>query len=160
LCADKIGLLVIELHFELLVSTPVSRTVLTSVVCAECTIGVEGHRFKINLICLPLYGLNAILGMDWLSTNHVLIDDGKKRLVFLEFEKSDLVFAHQVTTKLRDGSKCFVILSEMKVENRVEMQYILMVSKFVDVFLDVIPRLPHKQEVEFSIDLVPEAGPV
>jgi len=33
------------------------------------------------------------------------------------------------------------------------------VSEFVDVFPDEIPGLPPKREVEFSIDLVPGAGP-
>ena len=160
LCVDDIGLPVRELHFELLVSTPVSEIVLTSVVCAECPIVVEGRRFKINLICIPLQGLDVILGMDWLSTNHILIDCGQKRLVFPENEKSVLISAHQIMTELRDGSKCFIILTQMKVEKGVEMHSIPVVSEFVDVFPEEIPGLPPKREVEFSIDFVPGAGPI
>jgi len=160
LCVDEIGLPVREFHFKLLVSTSASETVLTSIVCAKCPIVMEGRRFKINLIFLPLQGLDVILGMDWLFTNHILIDCGQKMLVFPENEKSVLISAHQLMTELRDGSKCFVILTQMKVENRVEMQSIPVVTEFVDVFPDEIPALPPKQEVEFSIDLVPGAGPV
>ena len=76
LCVDELGLPVRELHFELLVSTPASEIVSTSVVCAECPVIVEGRRFKVNLICLPLQGLDVILGMDWLAANHILIDCG------------------------------------------------------------------------------------
>jgi len=47
-----------------------------------------------------------------------------------------------------------------KVEKRVEMQSIPVVSEFVDVFPDEIPGLPPKREFEFSIDLVPGAGPI
>jgi len=36
--------------------------------------------------------------------------------------------------ELRDGSKCFIILTHMKLENAVEMQSILVVSEFVDIF--------------------------
>ena len=64
LCVDELGLLVKELSFELLVSTPASRKVLTSIVCLECPLIVEGRKFKINLICLPLQDLDVILGMD------------------------------------------------------------------------------------------------
>jgi len=42
-------------------------------------------------------------------------------LLFPENEKSVLIFAHKVMTELRDGSKCFVILTQMKVKNGVEM---------------------------------------
>jgi len=32
--------------------------------CARCTMEVEGHKYKVNLICLPLQGLEVIFGMD------------------------------------------------------------------------------------------------
>ena len=35
---------------------------------------VEGRMYKVNLICLPLQELEVILGMDWLSANHILIN--------------------------------------------------------------------------------------
>ena len=44
-----------------------------------------------------------------------------------------------IMMELRDGSKCFIILTHMKVE---------------------IPRLPCKREVEFLIDLVSGALPI
>jgi len=37
---------------------------------------VAGRMFKVNLICLPMEGLDVILGMDWLSSNHIVIDCG------------------------------------------------------------------------------------
>ncbi|XP_014490201.1 uncharacterized protein LOC106752935 [Vigna radiata var. radiata] len=52
--------------------------------CPRCLFVVEGCQFKVNLICLPLRGLDVILGMDWLSANRILIDCGEKILVFPE----------------------------------------------------------------------------
>jgi len=46
----------------------------------------------------------------------------------------------------------------MKVENEVEMQFILVVSEFVDVFRDEILGLSPKREGDFSTDLVSGAG--
>ena len=65
-----------------------------------------------------------------------------------------------VMMELRDGSKSFIILTHMKVENAVEMQSIPVVSEFVDIFPNEIPGLPRKREVEFVIDLVSGALPI
>lgn len=160
LCVAELGLPVKELSFELLVSTPTSGKVLTSIVCSECPVIVEGRRFKINLICLPLQDLHVILGMDWLSANHILIDCGQQKIVFSDSKELDMMSAQHVWSELKEGSRCFVILTQMEVKNEEEMSSIHVVKDFIDVFPEEIPGLPPKREVEFSIDLVPGAGPV
>ena len=35
-----------------------------------------------------------------------------------------------------------------------------MLQEFKDVFLDEIPRLPPKRDIDFTIELVPRAAPV
>ena len=71
---ERLGLSVRKLQCELVVSTPASGLVRTSSLCARCPVEVEGRRYKVNLICLPLHELEVILGMDWLSANYILID--------------------------------------------------------------------------------------
>jgi len=46
------------------VSTSASGLVKTSSVCARCPVEVEGRKYKVNLIRLPLQELEVILGMD------------------------------------------------------------------------------------------------
>ena len=77
-CVERLGLPVGKLQCELAVSTPVSGLVRTSSLCARCLVEVEGRRYKVNLICLPLQELEVILGMDWLFVNHILIDCREK----------------------------------------------------------------------------------
>jgi len=60
----ELGLTVRELQYDLVVSTPASGLVRTSTMCARCLIEVEGRKYRVNLICLPLKGLDVILGMD------------------------------------------------------------------------------------------------
>jgi len=60
----ELDLPVCELQFDLMVSTSASGLVRTSNVCARCPVEVEGRMYKVNLICLPLQGLDVILGMD------------------------------------------------------------------------------------------------
>jgi len=63
-CVGRLNLVKRNLGCELLVSTPSSGQVATNSVCVGCSMEVAGHRFKVNLVCLPLEGLDVILGMD------------------------------------------------------------------------------------------------
>jgi len=96
LCVAELGLLVRELSFELLVSTPASGKFLTSTVCSECPVIVEGCMFKINLI-----DLDVILRMDWLSANHILIDCDQQKVVFSKSKKSYVMSAQHVWSELK-----------------------------------------------------------
>nr|KYP34014.1 hypothetical protein KK1_045084 [Cajanus cajan] len=73
-CVSKLKLPVSSLSFELIVETPTSGSVFTSDVCLKCPLSIDGRNFMVDLICLPLSHLDVILGMNWLSSNHVLFE--------------------------------------------------------------------------------------
>jgi len=62
--------------------------------------------------------------------------------------------------ELRDGAQCYVIFTYLEVEGGETTSVILVVQDFEDVFLEEVPGLPPRREVEFSIDLVLGTGPV
>ena len=68
-CVTALQIPISELPYDLLVSTPMNEPIRTSQVCMNVPLRIEGRVFVTNLICLPLSGLDVILGMDWLSTN-------------------------------------------------------------------------------------------
>ena len=117
-CVNRLGLLVCELQCELVVSTPTSGLVRTSSLCVRCPVVVEGRRYKVNLICLPLQELEVILGMDWLSTNRILIDCREKRLLFPDLEELELVSPQGVVREIQSGAQCFIIFARMEVGER------------------------------------------
>jgi len=121
---------------------------------------VEGRRYKVNLICLPLQDLEVILGMDWLSANRVLIDCREKRLLFPDSEDLELVSPQGAVREIQSGAQCFIIFARMEVGERERSSVIPVVHEFEDVFPDEVLGLPPSREVEFSIDLVPGTGPV
>jgi len=65
---------------------------------------VEGRKYKVNLICLPLQELEVILGMDWLSANRILIDCREKRLLFPDSEGLELVSPRGVVKEIQSGA--------------------------------------------------------
>jgi len=82
---------------------------LTSNVCLNCTMEIFGRTFLIELICLPLSQIDVIMGMDWLSCNHVLLNYFDKTMVFDDSGVSKdkmFIFANQVVASLKKMLKC------------------------------------------------------
>nr|KYP61801.1 Transposon Ty3-G Gag-Pol polyprotein [Cajanus cajan] len=165
-CAAMLGVPVCDLGLRLLVSTPSSASIVASELCVGCPIVVNERRYKVNLICLPLVDIDIILGMDWLSANRILIDCVNKRLIFPQVEEELLISAGQAESLLRDGAECCLLLTTMRCLNHRSQDRkfsgcdIDVVRDFAEVFPDEVPGLPPVREMEFSIDLVPGAGPV
>ncbi|XP_052726212.1 uncharacterized protein LOC128194685 [Vigna angularis] len=169
-CVEKLGLTESEMQFDLVVSTPAAGEVRTSTMCVRCPIEVEGRRYKVNLICLPLKDLEVILGMDWLNTNCILIDCGAKELIFPEECEEELgVTLSQIKEDIMEGASCFLIMTH---EDREVMDNSFerssnkhtkgrtVVDEFPNVFPVEVPGLPPVREVEFTIDLVTTAAPI
>jgi len=47
------------------------------------------------MICIPIIDLKVLLGMDWLSANHILIDCGKKKLIFPKLKGMQVISTQQ-----------------------------------------------------------------
>nr|KYP41898.1 Retrotransposable element Tf2 [Cajanus cajan] len=159
-CAAVLGVPVCDLGLRLLVSTPASASVIASELCVGCPVVVNEKKYKVNLICLPLVDIDIILGMDWFSANHILIDCANRRLIFSQEEDELLISAGQAESLLRDGAECCLLLAAMSVETERVLADIDVVREYAEVFPDEVPGLPPVREMEFSIDLVPGAGPV
>ena len=158
-CVKKLGLSPRDLGCELIVSTPTSGQISTNVACVGCLMEIERRRFKVNLVCLPLEGLEVILGMDWLSINHVVLDCGRRRIVFPETEGIELVTSGEAVKEMKRGSTCFVIVAqEKKMSTEEQISKIPVMDEYADVFPDEIPELPPRRDIDFSIYLIPGAG--
>jgi len=160
-CVGRLKLVTRDLGCELLISTPSSGQVATSSVCVGCSMEVAGHIFKVNLVCLPLEGLDVILGMDWLSNNYVIIDCGRRSLVFPEHEGLELISAQRAINEVEAGATYFMIVAHAEKNSTVEkISVIPVVEEYAYVFPDEIPELPPSRDVDFFINLIPGAGPV
>ncbi|XP_052734073.1 uncharacterized protein LOC128196625 [Vigna angularis] len=170
-CVEKLGIVERDMQFDLVVSTPAAGELRTSTVCIRCPIVVEGHSYKVNLICLPLKDLEIILGMDWLAANHILIDCGNKELVFPDEDEECVgVTLGQLKEDIMEGASCFLIMTHEDQELgelRQERASVLdskertsILEEFQDVFPEEIPGLPLVREIEFTIDLVTTAAPI
>jgi len=129
-----------ELACELIIATPASGEVSATSICVGCPMEVACRRFKVNLICLPMEGLDMILGMDWLASNHVVIDCGQRKVVFPDVEGLELILSNQAEKEIEAGATCFMIVAQTEKKSTVEkISMIPVVDEYIDVFPDEIP---------------------
>ncbi|GJY29438.1 putative reverse transcriptase domain-containing protein [Tanacetum coccineum] len=94
---------------------------------------------------------DVIIGMDWLSKYHAVIDCAKK-IVRIPWGKETLIIHGDGTsitakeTEDRSGEK--------------RLEDVPIVQDFPEVFPEELPGLPPTRQVEFQIDLMPGAAPV
>jgi len=120
-CVGRLNLEKRDLGCELLVSTPSSGQVATSSVCVGCVMEVASRRFKVNLVCLSMEGLDVILGIEWLSNNHVIIDCGRCSLVFPKHEGLEMISTREAVRALQEGATSFMVMAKPEKKSAVEM---------------------------------------
>jgi len=81
----------------MVVETPAKGSVTTSIVCLKCPLSMFGRDFEVDLVCLPLRGMDVILGMNWLEYIHVDISCFSKTVHFSSAEEESE--AEFLTTK-------------------------------------------------------------
>lgn len=176
----------VSLEFEPILHTP--RTILNeyftvevangkyvslNAVIQDCTFEFSNHKFSVNLVPMELGSFDIIVGMDWLSQNHaeivcyekfirIPLSDGQNLHIYGEIlsKKLSLMSCTQARSYLRKEYMAFLAhVVETKVEEK-KIEDIPIVQDFPDVFPNDVSGLPPVREVEFRIDLVPEATPI
>ncbi|RHN60629.1 putative nucleotidyltransferase, Ribonuclease H [Medicago truncatula] len=161
--AYKLGLIVSDMKGEMVVETPAKGSVTTSLVCLGYPISMFGRDFVVDLVCLPLSGMDVIFGMNWLEYNRVHINCFSKTVHFSSAEEEgevELLSTKQMKQFERDGILMYSLMAYLSVENQAVIGRLPVVNEFPKVFPDEIPDVPPEREVEFSIDLVPGTKPV
>jgi len=141
-------------------STPTNVLVTTSLACTNFHICIGNRNFSVNLICLPLSHFDIVFGMDWLSSNHILLNCHNKTLIFEShkgevFDSKDLKEGTTNHNDIPKGSHVYMILTSLKVKEIPNINKFHVVCEYLDVFSEDVPGLPPQREIEFIIDLVP-----
>ncbi|XP_015960345.1 uncharacterized protein LOC107484245 [Arachis duranensis] len=139
-----------ELAFDLHVHT-LYQTVVTKLVCREVTFKIEDREFVHDLICLPMIGLEMILGFDWLLKSRALLECFKRSIWFFpEGEGGEIVvkgyYLNSVLVNC-SGEECqgYILLVANTLGDEQRLDQIPVVRKFPEVFTkDIIEFPPQK----------------
>ncbi|XP_040868867.1 uncharacterized protein [Glycine max] len=129
-CVERLGLCTTKLPYDIVVSTSTNEPVITSRMCLKCPIIVEGRSFMANLICLTLAHLDVILGMVWLSTNHIFLNCKEKMLVFGGNVIPNEPLKENAANDEVEDVRTYMVLFSMNVEEVSEVSSIPVVSEF------------------------------
>ncbi|XP_077219749.1 uncharacterized protein LOC143853939 [Tasmannia lanceolata] len=164
---------VMPMNHDLCVSTPVGSDLVANSISKTCPIRICDRELVADLILLDLDDFDVILGMDWLSVHHALVNYNKKIANFeipreerFCFEgsgaRSTLVIlsAMQACRLLRQGCEAFLTFVVEVESNDVRVEDIPVVNEFVDVFPEDLPGLPLDRKVEFTVDLALGTAPI
>ncbi|GJX37459.1 putative reverse transcriptase domain-containing protein [Tanacetum coccineum] len=128
----------------------------TNIILKDCTLGLLGHPFDIDLMPVELGSFDVIIDEMLIIQGDDCDSKSKSKLNIISCTKTQKyikkgcqVYLAQVTSKKADDK------SEEK-----RLEDVPIVREFPEVFLEDLPGLPPDRQVEFQIDLVPGAAPV
>ncbi|GJZ29912.1 putative reverse transcriptase domain-containing protein [Tanacetum coccineum] len=122
-------------------------------VIRDCKLELGNSLFTIDLIPLGHGSFDVIVGMDWLSKNKAVIVCHEK-VVEIPIKEGGILRVHGERTLGAAKALMNAKIDEPRISD------IPVVRDFTDVFPEDLLGLPPQRQVEFRIDLVPEATPV
>ncbi|GKF09749.1 putative reverse transcriptase domain-containing protein [Tanacetum coccineum] len=145
-----------------------------------CTLNFLDHPFNINLMPVELGSFDVIIGMDWLSKYHALIDCAEK-IVRIPWGNETLIVhgdgsnqgnktrlniisctkTHKYLLKGHNVFLAHVTTKETEDKSgEKRLEDVPIVRDFPEVFPEELSGLPPTRQVEFQIDLMPGVAPV
>ncbi|GJW68074.1 putative reverse transcriptase domain-containing protein [Tanacetum coccineum] len=140
-----------------------------------CTLNFLDHPFNINLMPVELGSFDVIVGMDWLAKYHAVIDCAEK-IVRIPWGNETLII-HGDGSNQGNGTRLNIIsctkthkyllkghhvflahVTTKEIEDKLgekQLEDVLIVRDFPEVFPEDFLGLPPTRQVEFKIDLVP-----
>ncbi|GJT32660.1 putative reverse transcriptase domain-containing protein [Tanacetum coccineum] len=122
------------------------KSLTTNTILRGCTLNLQNHLFKINLLPIELGSFDVIVGMDWMA------------------EHRAEVVCYEKYIRVPYGNDMLIIQGErsgVKNESRLEViSSIRTQGDFLELFPEELPGLPPTRQVEFHIELIPRAAHV
>ncbi|KAA0035981.1 DNA/RNA polymerases superfamily protein [Cucumis melo var. makuwa] len=128
---------------------------------------------KVDLCLFELDELDVILGMDFLTKYHAILDCSHKEVVLRDLGKFEIKF--QGDKKVNFG-RIISILKARKLMKKGHVAYLAqvvdtlapkdnpskvpIVCKYIDEFLEELSGFLPKREIEFTMEVVPETTPI
>ncbi|XP_070039094.1 uncharacterized protein [Nicotiana tomentosiformis] len=154
-------------------STHVGDSVVMDRIYRSCVVTFCGYETIADLLLLDMIDFKVILGMDWLSPYHAILDCHTKtvtlaipELLRLEWKGSSFSTSSRVISFLKARhlveKGCLVYLEYVRntIIESPAIDSVLVVREFADVFPSDLSGIPPDRDIDFYIDLAPGIQPI
>ena len=156
----------------MLVNSLLGHSVRVNRVYKNCHLMTHDREFSVDLLALPFHEFDLILRMDWLSKHRAIVDCDKKtvRLKCSDLSEvtvhgiqsravSNAISAIQARRLLRKCCEAFLALVFDSKRGQIELENILVVKDFPDVFLEELPGVPPVREMDLFFEILQGTTP-
>jgi hypothetical protein len=125
--------------------------IFTKEVAFHVPVTLVERDFPTNMIVLKGQDIDVILGMNWLAQHKVILNTDL-RTIRLSYGQEEVLLSIPIAILAKPISRVYEAII-------LEIQDILVVCEFLDVFLEDLPGLHPERDVEFVIELKPGTVP-
>ncbi|GJV66217.1 reverse transcriptase domain-containing protein [Tanacetum coccineum] len=130
------------------------KSLTTSTILRGCTLNLQNHLFKIDLLPIELGSFDVIVGMDWMAEHRAEVVCYEKYIRVLHGNDMLIIQGERSGVKSESRLEEETEILERRIED------VPVVKDFPEVFPEDLPGLPPTRQVEFHIELIPGAAPV
>ena len=130
-------------------------------ICMDFEIRIENVTMRVDLILLKLNELDVIMGMDFLTKYHAILDCSNKEVVLKKPRKFEIKFVDKKKAELvniismfkarkliKKGHTAYLACVVNIQETRRKPRIMPIVCEYLDVFPEEISGLPSRREIE------------
>ncbi|XP_070049261.1 uncharacterized protein [Nicotiana tomentosiformis] len=155
------------------VSTSVGNTIVVDCVYRSCMVTIGGLEIRVDLLLLSMVDFDVILGMDWLSPCHAILDCHVKALTltmpglpriewrgFLDYIPSRVISYLKAQQIVGKGCLSYLVFVRDVGVDTPTIDSFPVVHDFLDVFHADPSGMPHDIDIDFGVDLVLSTQPI
>ncbi|XP_069148148.1 uncharacterized protein [Solanum lycopersicum] len=171
--SPSLDILCESLDLPIRVSTPIGDSVVVDRVYRLCTVTLMGYDTHAYLMVLDMIDFDVILGMDWLSSYHAILNCHAKTITLampgipivewrgsLSHPSKGVISFLKARQLVQRG--CLAYLAHIR-DTSIEtpmLEPIPVVSEFLEVFPTDLQGLPPDRDIDFCIDVEPVTRPI
>ncbi|XP_070009814.1 uncharacterized protein [Nicotiana sylvestris] len=162
-----------SLSIPIYVSTLVGDSIVVDRVHRSCVVVFRGFETRVDLLLLDMVEFDVILGIDWLSPYHAILDCHAKTVTLalpdlprLEWRETPGHSTHSVISYVKARriveKGCLAYLAYVR-DSSVEVpsiDFVPIVREFPKVFPSDLPGMLPDRDIDFCIDLAPGTQPI